>query len=184
MDRHWLVERHCEHGMGHPDPDSVRWLESHGYDVGGSLHGCCAERCCIPPEKKVTEIVTDVPTEYRGVPVPPRLRQYWAKTSGRYWRKGVDAKADISAIEVLPGQVYADGDYRRSGRTLRVDRITKDGLYAVCTVLTNYSHVQECLDKGWAQYQDMRGLETVIRTRRLYPNARGYRLVQPEKSAA
>lgn len=48
FDRCGLVERHCHHGVGHPDPDSVRWLEAHNYDVGGTVHGCCAQRCCLP----------------------------------------------------------------------------------------------------------------------------------------
>lgn len=38
-----LVERRCEHGVGHPDPDSVAWLESQGHDSFG-VHGC--DGCC------------------------------------------------------------------------------------------------------------------------------------------
>jgi hypothetical protein len=40
-----LVERRCEHGVGHPDPDSVAYFERndwHGYGVHG-CDGCCRE---------------------------------------------------------------------------------------------------------------------------------------------
>lgn len=41
---HWredrgLMERICEHGIGHPDPDSRAYLS-----VGGGIHGC--DGCC------------------------------------------------------------------------------------------------------------------------------------------
>lgn len=44
--RFGLVERMCPHGVGHPDPDSVAWLESirpknKGYE---GIHGC--DGCC------------------------------------------------------------------------------------------------------------------------------------------
>lgn len=129
--------------------------------------------------------MSTTPLHYRGVPVPPRLRQYWDKPTGRWWRQGVDDKADRLPFEVLPGQVYADNDYRKPGRTLRVERLTDDGVYAICTVLTNYDAVQRSLDLGWTFRQDMRGTQTAIRVRRLYPNARGYALIsEPEDAAA
>lgn len=40
-----LVERTCSHGIGHPDPDSVRYFDSvgrAGYDVHG-CDGCCRD---------------------------------------------------------------------------------------------------------------------------------------------
>lgn len=44
-DRSWLVERICEHGVGHPDPDSVAFLDR---QFCGSedftTHGC--DGCC------------------------------------------------------------------------------------------------------------------------------------------
>lgn len=47
-DRH-LVERICEHGVGHPDPDHLAWvrmaLGEAASDERG-VHGCCWERCC------------------------------------------------------------------------------------------------------------------------------------------
>lgn len=49
-----LMERICEHGVGHPDPDDLayhRFVEANSdYDEDESswrgVHGCCAERCC------------------------------------------------------------------------------------------------------------------------------------------
>lgn len=37
-----FFERICPHGIGHPDPDSLRYMESLGLDV--SVHGC--DGCC------------------------------------------------------------------------------------------------------------------------------------------
>ena len=41
-----LTERVCEHGCGHPDPDSLTWLWLHDPEDCGAwgVHGCC--RCC------------------------------------------------------------------------------------------------------------------------------------------
>jgi hypothetical protein len=38
------MERICEHGIGHPDPDDYAFLKSQGEDVG--THGC--DGCCVP----------------------------------------------------------------------------------------------------------------------------------------
>ena len=44
-----LVERVCEHGVGHPDPHSVEFLEKvTGQDYWG-VHGCCG--CCAEEKK-------------------------------------------------------------------------------------------------------------------------------------
>lgn len=46
-DKNWLCERMCEHGVGHPDPDSVAWLKIRLSEDAGSwmtVHGCCG--CC------------------------------------------------------------------------------------------------------------------------------------------
>jgi hypothetical protein len=51
MDKETLAERMCPHGIGHPDPDSLQWLESHGH--GGNclgVHGC--DGCCDPIKRK------------------------------------------------------------------------------------------------------------------------------------
>lgn len=34
-----IFERICEHGVGHPDPDTI-------FDHGGGVHGC--DGCCSP----------------------------------------------------------------------------------------------------------------------------------------
>ena len=45
-----LVERICEHGVGHPDPDSAAWFDEFG-PVGSrgtwTSHGC--DHCCTNP---------------------------------------------------------------------------------------------------------------------------------------
>ncbi len=45
-------ERLCEHGIGHPDPDSLRYIQDHqGVSMmrAVSTHGC--DGCCAPPEE-------------------------------------------------------------------------------------------------------------------------------------
>lgn len=49
MPQHWrsdrgIVERICEHGVGHPDPDSPWNADSYEW-----IHGCCG--CCRKPER-------------------------------------------------------------------------------------------------------------------------------------
>ena len=49
LDRGALCERICPHGVGHPDPDSLAFIESRlpasrrGYE---GIHGCCGYGCC------------------------------------------------------------------------------------------------------------------------------------------
>lgn len=43
MDKYALVERICEHGMGHPDPDSLAYFKRQGIE-GLGIHGC--DSCC------------------------------------------------------------------------------------------------------------------------------------------
>lgn len=45
-----LLERVCEHGIGHPDPDSVKFLiEQMGMDESITVHGC--DDCCSKENK-------------------------------------------------------------------------------------------------------------------------------------
>lgn len=53
-----LMERVCEHGVGHPDPDHMRWYASchtkeETRDEG--IHGC--DGCCSPPAPGVFKAV-------------------------------------------------------------------------------------------------------------------------------
>lgn len=43
VDKHAIVERTCEHGVGHPDPDSLAYYKSIGQGWLG-IHGC--DGCC------------------------------------------------------------------------------------------------------------------------------------------
>lgn len=38
-----LIERRCVHGIGHPDPDSLRWMNAN-MGEGWGIHGC--DGCC------------------------------------------------------------------------------------------------------------------------------------------
>jgi len=49
FDRGGLIERICKHGIGHPDPDSLTYLEGIGSSDKG-VHGC--DGCCSPKPKK------------------------------------------------------------------------------------------------------------------------------------
>lgn len=98
-----------------------------------------------------------VPTHYRGVVVPGRLRPYWDKPTGRWWRRGIDELIETLPFLVEPGQRYADNDPRKEGRTLFIDSV--EGLYA------------EAVDEDT-------GIHSRILKRRFYPNARGYRLIE------
>lgn len=48
MDKGTLAERVCEHHVGHPDSDSVRFLDPTG-ERGLAIHGCCG--CCFDTTK-------------------------------------------------------------------------------------------------------------------------------------
>ena len=46
---HWrddrmLMERICEHGVGHPDPDDLAFKARNGYGEWEGVHGC--DGCC------------------------------------------------------------------------------------------------------------------------------------------
>jgi hypothetical protein len=45
-----FVERACKHGIGHPDPDSIAWLDRNGHP-GFGVHGC--DGCCHKLERTV-----------------------------------------------------------------------------------------------------------------------------------
>ena len=60
-DRQGLVEHHCEHGVGHPNPGSAMWIAQQHRDNGTlskkealarfdaeMVHGC--DGCCSSPE--------------------------------------------------------------------------------------------------------------------------------------
>lgn len=47
-----LVERLCEHGVGHPDPDSLSYLDPDG-TLRLAVHGC--DGCCFDRENTDNE---------------------------------------------------------------------------------------------------------------------------------
>lgn len=44
-----VVERTCDHGVGHPDKDSVAYLELTTGETHWGIHGC--DGCCAEPEE-------------------------------------------------------------------------------------------------------------------------------------
>jgi hypothetical protein len=49
----YLMERICEHGIGHPDPDHmarVRLLKGDEFADGHGIHGC--DGCCHLPDRE------------------------------------------------------------------------------------------------------------------------------------
>ena len=40
-----IMERICEHGIGHNDPDDTAYRKRMGFDDSEGVHGCCG--CCI-----------------------------------------------------------------------------------------------------------------------------------------
>jgi peptidoglycan/xylan/chitin deacetylase (PgdA/CDA1 family) len=50
--QHWrddrrLMERVCSHGVGHPDPDHMAYVQRVRLDAEfEGEHGCCGEVCC------------------------------------------------------------------------------------------------------------------------------------------
>jgi hypothetical protein len=50
LDRGALTERICPHGIGHPDPDSLVWLQGRQkkfeLQIDEGIHGC--DGCCSP----------------------------------------------------------------------------------------------------------------------------------------
>lgn len=65
-----LMERECEHGIGHPDPDDLEFKRRTGhhdmYTLG--LHGC--DGCCRPEDKPIQmEFVKRELKEPRLVPI-------------------------------------------------------------------------------------------------------------------
>ena len=49
VDKGYLIERICDHGVGHPDPDSASFMAKTGWGKGIWIHGC--DGCCREPEK-------------------------------------------------------------------------------------------------------------------------------------
>lgn len=67
-DKSWLIERICEHGIGHPDPDSASFIAKQEGNKSIWVHGC--DGCC-----------REIPAPIRRDNWPPTYREYqrdWA----------------------------------------------------------------------------------------------------------
>lgn len=58
--KYGLIERICEHGIGHSDPDSVAFYDSVG-EKGMGVHGC--DGCCTGNYEEVQDVGLYIPTE-------------------------------------------------------------------------------------------------------------------------
>lgn len=80
-------------------------------------------------------------------------------------------------VEVKPGQIWADNDWRSAGRIVRIESV--DETHATCTIVANPTSVQAELDKyGKVWRVDMRGKTTRIQLARFKPTSTGYRLLE------
>lgn len=52
MDKFALIERECEHGIGHPDPDSLEYFDQAGI-TGLADHHC--DLCCHSGQLEITD---------------------------------------------------------------------------------------------------------------------------------
>lgn len=41
-----VMERVCEHGVGHDDPDDLAFRRRSGHRNASGAHGCCSPPCC------------------------------------------------------------------------------------------------------------------------------------------
>lgn len=65
-----LLERLCEHGVGHPDPDGLAFANQNlpkGQEPDTGVHGCCLSRCCSgssfdPPAEQPENEAANAPT--------------------------------------------------------------------------------------------------------------------------
>ena len=85
-----MMERICEHGVGHPDPDHVAYMErKNPGGLDGYAHGC--DGCCKSPEELERAFERD------PVPDPPEMTleelgdsspwDYEGITETAYWKK-------------------------------------------------------------------------------------------------
>jgi hypothetical protein len=78
-----LVERMCAHLVGHPDPDSVKWMnERHGQGTWGA-HGC--DLCCVKAgnEEPILEIGPKSEVSF-ALKEPRRTHAMLPPISGRF----------------------------------------------------------------------------------------------------
>jgi len=61
-DDRFLMERICECGIGHPDPDDLAFKKRNGYPDSEGVHGCCGH-CMGEKFLKTKVIETDTFTE-------------------------------------------------------------------------------------------------------------------------
>ncbi|MDJ0463176.1 hypothetical protein [Streptomyces sp. H27-C3] len=84
----------------------------------------------------------------------------------------------LASALVAPGQVWADADSRRRGRTVRVERAEEHRVHVL--VLTNSHTTQNAVDAG-SRHLDQRGLTSSILRKRFSSDC--YTLLRPPTTA-
>lgn len=79
-DKAWLIERICDHGIGHPDPDSASFIAKQEGNGSIWVHGC--DGCCQDQE----EIKTRKP--YKGWGPQPEPLYFPGDTPDMYGYEG------------------------------------------------------------------------------------------------
>lgn len=93
-DKNFLVERLCEHSIGHSDPDSVAYMEVHGIKAMG-VHGC--DGCCtgetltaaLPPHEDSKPAVAPDANPAK-LPYREELEDILYQLLGRHVRQDID----------------------------------------------------------------------------------------------
>lgn len=105
-DRNCMAERTCPHGIGHPDPDSLGWMQSVGIDDDGT-HGC--DGCCTAPGMR-KYLRPDGVRE--GAALPGFVGDFWNHTQ--------------NVMEYLEAWVDIESDPERAGLLVHDIQVLKD----------------------------------------------------------
>lgn len=98
MDKGGLVERICEHGVGHDDPDSAAYMRKHGQGWAG-IHGC--DGCCTTKNSPEGESLAK--RQVASSIVTPDTKNSPKEES--LGLTGIPAKADSSTIPDLRAEL-------------------------------------------------------------------------------
>lgn len=82
-DKSWLIERICDHGIGHPDPDSASFIAKQEGNKSIWVHGC--DGCCQEKEEKWPPTYRDYQRDYVGEPYTPgKVKGGWGPHVHRF----------------------------------------------------------------------------------------------------
>lgn len=74
-DKSWLIERICDHGIGHPDPDSASFIAKQEGNKSIWVHGC--DGCCRETEERWPPTYREYQRDYAsGSGWGPHIHRY------------------------------------------------------------------------------------------------------------